>query len=172
MHTSSFALRLTICTTFRIPDDEHFNSLDDHVPYASGLGSPLGARQALAKVRVLNLAVVVVKNNTLVHVPHLYIPMRTIRGVPSLARSLAQCNYGWVASSTVQTRKVAFCLAGSISSCAMPIAANRGTPFTSRRSSIPLSRAWNNIRFCSSHASSSLVKMATDRDILSDEYVS
>jgi hypothetical protein len=62
--------------------------------------------------------------------------------------------------------------AGSISSCATPIAANRGTPFTSRCSPIPpLSRAWNSVRSCSSHASSSLVKMATDRDILSDEYV-
>lgn len=36
----------------------------------------------------------------------------------------------------------------------------------------PIPSSWNNTRFCSSHASSSLVKMATDRDILSDEYVS
>ena len=101
--------------------------------------------------------------------------MRTIRGVRSVARSLAECNNGWVASSSVPRRKVALCLAsitaGSmISSCATPIAANR--PFTSRPSFVPLSKPWNNIRNCSSHASSSLVKMATDRDILSDEYVS
>lgn len=37
----------------------------------------------------------------------------------------------------------------------------------------PLTNPWNTTtRHCSSHASSSLVKMATDRDILSDEYVS
>ena len=100
--------------------------------------------------------------------------MRTIRGVRSVARSLAECNNGWIASSSVQTRKVALCLASTagsmISSCATPIAATRGpSPFTSRRSFVPLSKT--NIRHCSSHASSSLVKMATDRDILSDEYV-
>lgn len=37
---------------------------------------------------------------------------------------------------------------------------------------LPIARAWDNSRSCSSHASSSLVKMASDRDILSDEYVS
>ena len=100
--------------------------------------------------------------------------MRTIRGVRSVARSLAECNNGWIASSSVQTRKVALCLASTagsmISSCATPIAATIGpSPFTSRRSFVPLSKT--NIRHCSSHASSSLVKMATDRDILSDEYV-
>lgn len=36
----------------------------------------------------------------------------------------------------------------------------------------PIAKAWENTRFCSSYASSSLVKMASDRDILSDEYVS
>ena len=37
----------------------------------------------------------------------------------------------------------------------------------------PLTNPWiTTNRHCSSHASSSLVKMATDRDILSDEYVS
>lgn len=36
----------------------------------------------------------------------------------------------------------------------------------------PIAKAWGNARSCSSHASSSLVKMATDRDILSGEYVS
>lgn len=37
----------------------------------------------------------------------------------------------------------------------------------------PLTNPWTTTtRHCSSHASSSLVKMATDRDILSDEYVS
>jgi hypothetical protein len=35
----------------------------------------------------------------------------------------------------------------------------------------PIANAWDNTRNCSSHASSSLVKMATDRDILSAEYV-
>ena len=35
----------------------------------------------------------------------------------------------------------------------------------------PIAKAWRNTRSCSSHASSSLVKMASDRDILSDEYV-
>lgn len=42
--------------------------------------------------------------------------------------------------------------------------------FQPRRSS-PIASAWLNSRSCSSHASSSLVKMASDRDILSDEYV-
>jgi len=37
---------------------------------------------------------------------------------------------------------------------------------------LPLVNTCNTTRHCSSHASSSLVKMATDRDILSDEYVS
>ena len=48
---------------------------------------------------------------------------------------------------------------------------NKNTkPLTSRFS---LANPWNTTtRHCSSHASSSLVKMATDRDILSDEYVS
>ena len=61
----------------------------------------------------------------------------------------------------------------SMISSSTPIAATRNTPQSnSRRSFVPLSKPWNNIRNCSSHASSSLVKMATDRDILSDEYVS
>ena len=48
---------------------------------------------------------------------------------------------------------------------------NKNTrPATTPRFS--LTNSWNTTRHCSSHASSSLVKMATDRDILSDEYVS
>lgn len=40
---------------------------------------------------------------------------------------------------------------------------------SSKQRPSPIARAWDNSRSCSSHASSSLVKMATDRDILSDE---
>lgn len=65
----------------------------------------------------------------------------------------------------------------SCSSAAFPVPAisrlrNKNTrPATTPR--FPLTNPWNTtIRHCSSHASSSLVKMATDRDILSDEYVS
>jgi len=64
----------------------------------------------------------------------------------------------------------------SCSSAPAPVPAfsrlpNKNTrPLTARSS---LSNPWNTTtRHCSSHASSSLVKMATDRDILSDEYVS
>ena len=47
---------------------------------------------------------------------------------------------------------------------------NKNTTTTPR---FPLTNPWNTTtRHCSSHASSSLVKMAADRDILSDEYVS
>jgi len=65
----------------------------------------------------------------------------------------------------------------SCSSAAFPVPAiprlrNKNTrPATTPRFS--LTNSWNTAtRHCSSHASSSLVKMATDRDILSDEYVS
>ena len=65
----------------------------------------------------------------------------------------------------------------SCSSAAFPVPAisrlrNKNTrPATTPR--FPSTKPWNtSIRHCSSHASSSLVKMATDRDILSDEYVS
>jgi len=47
---------------------------------------------------------------------------------------------------------------------------NRNTRAPSPR--IPSIIPWNTTRHCSSHASSSLVEMATDRDILSDEYAS
>ena len=65
----------------------------------------------------------------------------------------------------------------SCSSAAFPVPAiprlrNKNTrPATTPR--LSLTSLWNTTtRHCSSHASSSLVKMATDRDILSDEYVS
>ena len=51
-----------------------------------------------------------------------------------------------------------------------PLRNNNTRPATTPR--FPLTNSWNTTRHCSSHASSSLVKMATDRDILSDEYVS
>jgi hypothetical protein len=99
--------------------------------------------------------------------------------VRALCRESASLNDGGLSGGAVLTRKVGLSLSLAAAPrsyisrlCAPSLSRphHRNTQALTPRTSI--SNAWNNTRYCSSHASSSLVKMATDRDILSDEYVS
>lgn len=77
-------------------------------------------------------------------------------------------------TSRIPTRKVAFAPLHTTATTSLQSTKPSRSPALQRynRRLSPVLSNWSSTRHCSSHASSSLVKMATDRDILSDEYVS
>ena len=164
---------------------------------ASSVSAPLKAcqgwkRGSLNHWRLLpfpSLYPLPLTSNTLPQLLHCIMSRPLVRALcregGAFGASLTSSNGGGLRGGAVSIRKVP--LVGLIApaprrsiSCSsggapFPVPAisrlrNKNTTTTPR---FPLTNPWNTTtRHCSSHASSSLVKMAADRDILSDEYVS
>lgn len=174
-------------------DTHHF----DHVPHVFRLGAARSLSGLEARIiKLLTVAPLSIFISIAIDKQHIQSPQllhcmsRPL--VRALCRSggafgapLTSSNGGGLRGGAVSIRKVPLVglIAAAAPRCSISCSSG-GTPFpvpavsrlrnkNTTTARFSLTNPWDTTtRHCSSHASSSLVKMATDRDILSDEYVS